>query len=196
MKKNNIYCLLIILFFNSCHSQIKDDNLINLKERLSHFSKRDSINHLDVIDFNLKVIKKDTIINHKKFFTLRLDSKSNLVNNIKYFLNYNKEGIFINTILNNESQERILLRFDNLPSDMIPTLYGRFEFFQLVKQSDSEYRFQYIQDPYQIELYYMYGDKIVIKSKDDKEIKLILFYHDKFATFQKEFEIPYDTSKD
>ncbi len=79
---------------------------------------------------------------------------------------------------------------------MIPTLYGRFEFFQLVKQSDSEYRFQYIQDPYQIELYYMYGDKIVIKSKDDKEIKLILFYHDKFATFQKEFEIPYDTFKD
>lgn|GEM_PF-6968737 len=97
-----------------------------------------------MIDFNLKVIKKDTIINHKKFFTLKLDSKSNLVNNIKYFLNYNKEGIFINTILNNESQERILLRFDNLPSDMIPTLYGRFEFFQLVKQSDSEYRFQYI----------------------------------------------------
>jgi|GEM_PF-7101176 len=42
----------------------------------------------------------------------------------------------------------------------------------------------------------MYGDKIVIKSKDDKEIKLILFYHDKFATFQNEFEIPYDTYKD
>lgn len=194
MLNKNIYFVLIMFIFNSCHSQIKNQDLSTFKKGLGNFSKKDSANHFDAINFNLSILKNDTIINHKKFYPLKLQSEFNLRNNIKYYLNYNKEGISIYSILNNNSQERYFLRFDNNPSDMITTLYGRFEFFQLVKQDDFEYNFQYIQNPYQIELYYMYGDKIIIKSKDDKKITLVLFYHDKFDSFQKEIEIPYEST--
>lgn len=40
----------------------------------------------------------------------------------------------------------------------------------------------------------MYGDKIVVKHKDDKKINLLLYYHDKYSAFCKEIEIPYNTS--
>lgn len=189
----------MIFFCISCYSQktkidsAKNEEFSKLMGYGRDYKKNDSANHIDAQEFNLKVLTRDTLIGNKKYYPLILDSKYNLRTDTKYFFNYSFDGVFLVTIYKNKVSENKFLSFDNSNSDVMGTLFGRLELFQLVKQNELEYHFNYLQDPKSIEIYYMYGDKILIKNKDDKKIILILYYHDKFSSFQKQFEIPYDT---
>lgn len=200
MFKFLLNCSVIIFFCISCDAQKQKTDSIKYKEFSElmgygrNYKKIDSINHIDAKEFNLQTLSKDTLINSKKYYPLSLNSKYNLRTDTKYFFNYNSNGVFLTTIYKNKITEDKFLSFDSSNSDIIGTLFGRLELFQLIKKNETEYSFNYIQNPKDIEIYYMFGDKILIKNRDHEKITLVLYYHDKFSSFQKEFEIPYDDS--
>lgn len=204
MYRNFFVCLIFSVFCSSCVAQKKEKNTASNIEKRDFlelmgygrdYKKNDSLNHIDAHEFNIKVLPKDTLINGKRYYPLILDSKYNLRTDTKYYLSYNSKGILLFTWYENKGSEIKFLNFDNTDSDIIGTLFGRMDLFQLIRKKEKDYEFNYIQDPRNIEIYHMYGDKVEVKKRDDKKITLILYYHDKFSTFQKEFTVFYDNTQ-